>query len=625
MSPRVRTRFLSVVTAAFLIGLIALPASGPALAGGDATTVTGGVLRIGMVGDVSAQFDPQKEYYGVAWEFFRGALLRTLLSYDAVETYAEDTSPKPDLAASMPTQSADRLTWTFHLKSGIHYGPPLQDLTVQAADVIRAIERLACAKCSAGGYAFYYSTIAGFDEFAAGTTSAISGLTAPDPLTLRVTTVTADGTIPYLFSMPATAPIPPNPDRPTDRLGIAAGHAAGFGRFLVATGPYMFAGSEDLDFSKPASDQAPVAGYVPGSSIRLVRNPSWSASTDALRTAAVDGIRAFIGLGVDRIAARIDAGTIDFGLDNYSSQQVDRYLADPALADRVHSIEGNSTTYLNMNVAQPPFDSVNVRRAVNWVVNKHRMLAATASTIVGGEIATHVLPPGTGGAALGDYDPYATTDGRGSVRQARAEMKLSRYDRNGDGVCDARACSSVLTIVHGRDATQRAYIRTVADRLGKIGITLDVRAVGGPSDWFGPYDVCADPTSHVGLCAMWYFGWGADFPDASTFMVLFKGSSIANGLNWTFVGATPQQLRSWGYKASSVPSVDDRIAACEALAGDVRTTCWADLDRYLMEEVVPWAPYAWMNTVHVMSARVAECPFDPSTALTALDHVTLTT
>ena len=77
-------------------------------------------------------------------------------------------------------------TWTFHLKSAIHYSPPLQSFTVRSADIIRALEREACSACAAGGYSFYYSVIKGFDAFSRGSAGHISGLSAPNATTLIV-------------------------------------------------------------------------------------------------------------------------------------------------------------------------------------------------------------------------------------------------------------------------------------------------------------------------------------------------------------------------------------------------------------------------------------------------------
>jgi hypothetical protein len=56
--------------------------------------------------------------------------------------------------------------------------------------------------------------------------------------------------------------------------------------------------------------------------------------------------------------------------------------------------------------------------------------------------------------------------------------------------------------------------------------------------------------------------------------------------------------------------VDDRIAACEAETGSARLDCWAELDRYLTEQVIPWVPYAWLSIVSVMAPTVTRYVFD---------------
>ena len=85
---------------------------------------------------------------------------------------------------------------------------------------------------------------------------------------------------------------PSEPSDPDAVLGVAEGHTTNYGRVLVSSGPYMFEGSENLDFSVPAKDQEPVSGYVPGRSIVLVRNPSYDPATDGLRPAYPDRIEA---------------------------------------------------------------------------------------------------------------------------------------------------------------------------------------------------------------------------------------------------------------------------------------------------------------------------------------------
>ena len=80
---------------------------------------------------------------------------------------------------------------------------------------------------------------------------------------------------------------------------------------MVATGPYQFLGSENLDFSLPADEQTPVAGYEPGKSIQLVRNPNYDPATDGLRPAYPDGFNVSIGGDNNDLYNKVQAGELD--------------------------------------------------------------------------------------------------------------------------------------------------------------------------------------------------------------------------------------------------------------------------------------------------------------------------
>src|SRR5207249_8710433 len=112
----------------------------PEVSGG--AIAAGGTLRVVMptppvpfplsnlTGDVPGALDPQIDAVPDALELFQCCLLRTLLSYNGQPTDEGGTQPRPDLADGMPDISPDGLTWTFHLKSGIRYAPPLSDVEV---------------------------------------------------------------------------------------------------------------------------------------------------------------------------------------------------------------------------------------------------------------------------------------------------------------------------------------------------------------------------------------------------------------------------------------------------------------------------------------------------------------
>ena len=71
---------------------------------------------------------------------------------------------------------------------------------------------------------------------------------------------------------------------------------------------------------------------------------------------------------------------------------------------------------------------------------------------------------------------------------------------------------------------------------------------------------------------------------------------------------------------TSVPSLDARIHEC--MQGGLRESrCWTALDVYLMEKVVPIAPYTLETVIDVVPSRVVNYAFDQSSNEIALDQL----
>jgi peptide/nickel transport system substrate-binding protein len=349
----------------------------------------GGTLRVGIArypGEVPftnelwgpAALDPSLTGFLDSGELFRCCLARTLLSFPGRPTRQDGAIPVPDLAAGMPEVSADGLTWTFRLRPGLRYGPPLEDVVIRSQDFIRALERATLSPNS-----FLFSVVEGFDAFAAGEADSIVGLEAPDDRTLRVRLVEPIGDVGVRLSLSAAAPIPPKPEDPTARLGVAEGHDDGYGRVLVSSGPYMVEGSQAIDFTARAQDQDPASGFRPGTSIVLVRNPSWEPDTDPFRGAYVDRIEISFHDSIEASARSLDEGRIDLVFSGERPpqaplSQVEAYRNDPTKG--FASIEPIDTLQaVWMNLAVPPLDDIHVRKAMNLVVDQ-----AALQEILGG-------------------------------------------------------------------------------------------------------------------------------------------------------------------------------------------------------------------------------------------------
>ncbi len=567
--------------------------------------------------------DPQRSYFWDTWELFRCCLLRTLLSYNGRSVERGGTLPKPDLAVAPPTVSADGLTWTFGIRPGLHYAPPMADTEITSPDIVRALEREARIGTGTDAYGFYYSVIQGFDEFASGKVGSISGLETPDPHALVVRLNEPTGDLGFRFTLPATAPIPPSPSDPNATFGTASGHDAGYGRFLVASGPYMIEGSDDLDPSATPKDQPGVSGFEPGRSLTLVRDPSWTRASDPLRPAYASRIKIRIGGTPDRADASVTAGRADLVLYGgppmqVSTSDIRRYERDPSLG-RVVVNDRPFVRYVSINVAAPPFDDVRVRRAVNLVIDKRAIIAAYGGSYAA-RPAGHIGLDALESDRLIGYDPYRTPHDAGSAIAARREMRHSAYAGT-EGVCRDDACRRVAIAVNGLQPGSGQIARTVDHDLRELGIVADIRLYG-PGEFF---PAIADPSHHIALAVG--AGWGYDFPSGSQFFApLFASTQLApTGANFALVGATPGELRRWGYATPSVPNVDERLAACERLLGEEQSGCWAELDKYLMEQVVPMVPISFESHVELVPRRVVSYSVDQFTELPALDRVSLAT
>ena len=612
----------SIAKRAPLVGLVTALLLAAACTGGDRSSSPppadeqprGGTLRLAVPTGYfpRVELDPQRAVFSLA--LTRCCLFRTLYTYNGKPTDDGGAELLPDLAAGIPEVSSDGLRWTFRLRRGLRYAPPFAETEIVAADLVRALERE--ARVGQNAYAYHYPVIRGFDDYANGDADSIAGLETPDAHTLVVELQEPASDLPHRLALPAAAPIPE---------GAADGHDEDYERFVVASGPYMVEGSERLDFSLPPAEQAPLSGFVPpdledGSliapgSLTLVPNPSWEPSSDGLRPAYVERMEFIIGGDEEGMAQDVDNGELDlvFGPDSSFPDQVARYRQDPELEERLFVNSADFEFYVSMNLAAPPFDDIHVRRAVNLAIDKAPLIELMSRPPYGPfgvssvEIATHIGTDAVEGDLLPAFDPYPH-----DLAEARREMRLSAYDRDGDGQCDVTLCRGVLAVVLPRGAIPD-QARAIRGDLAGLGIELDLE----PSNFSRFYD--RSDIVPIGIGA----AWGKDFANGSAWFPPLFGAASLESLNHSLLSATAGQLREWGYAVTSVPSVEDRLDACGTRWGSPQSECWAELDQYLMTEVVPWVPYMVANYVQVVSERVVSYSFDQFGGRPALDRIAL--
>jgi peptide/nickel transport system substrate-binding protein len=602
-----RRQYVRLVGLALALALVAAACGGgdneSSTSGQQATPQKGGVLRV-ATSDFSFTngFDPTGEYVGSAIDLY-GAMERTLMGYKHVAG-PPGNEVVPDLASAPPQVSSDGLKYTFKLKPGVKWAPPL-NRAVTSKDVAYAFQRINAASLVAQYGLWYNGVIKGMNGKAKTVDEKVSGIETPDDQTIIFNLEKPTGSFLYRLSMPAAAPIP-------QEVAKCFTKAGDYGRYVMASGPYMIQGSDKLDISS-CSAMKPISGFDPSKSLTLVRNPNYDQATDDTRSNYVDAITVNIDTNVDDIFSRIQAGDLDSSISDQPPKPVlQQYLTDPAKKPFLHSNSGDRTWYITMNWAVPPFDDLHVRKAANWVMDKAGIQQAWGGSTFG-DIATHNIPPIVLDDKLtADYNPYGTEGNRGDEAKAKEEMKQSKYDTNKDGVCDAKECSN-LVMINRNTPTFADSEAVVVSSLNKIGIKVKPRELASSA----AYTTIQTVKNRIPIALN--AGWGKDFADAVSFVEpLFASTSIipTGNTNYALQGMTAAQAKTLGIPYPSgvtIPSVDADIDACTKIPAeqkDQSTQCYADIDKKLMETALPWVPYLWAKNITVTGNTVTKWEFD---------------
>jgi ABC-type transport system substrate-binding protein len=487
----------------------------------------------------------------------------------------------------MPTVSADGLSWTVNLRSGVFYAPPYETTEVTSADFVRALERLLRIAPFLADEVAPFGLIRGATEFAAGEASSIAGLETPGPYALIVRFDEPYGALDVLADV-ALTPLP---------AAVANSDPENIGRFWASTGPYMYE-------TYPAPDDPELRTAA------LVRNPKWDPTTDPRRRAHVDRIELTQIDWTPDMYSHVDSGEVDIIDVPVPASALPAYRSDPSASARLKSTGSETIYYIPMNLAQPPFDDVAVRRALNYVIDRaairDRLMESRNETRFPQPpyaLARHVFPDSLTGGLLVGYDPFQVSNGAGDLALARVEMSRSRYDSDHDGRCDSQVCQSVPVYHNDPELGQ-----VVADALAQLGITAELRLADEGEGMNFPDD-------RVPIEAADFF-WGYQLTGSDLAALLHGGPGMVSEEgrteNRSLVGATREDLASWGYDVTDVATVDDVIERCERESARRRAACWAELDQIVTQSIVPWIPVFSFEIWYAASSRVEQFQLDQS-------------
>jgi peptide/nickel transport system substrate-binding protein len=530
--------------------------------------VKGGTVTILWTAGGVDSLDPGYWYYQEDYTDLSQTTQRTLYSFTD-----QGTNPVPDMATGLPTIANGGKTLTIHIRPNIHYSPPLQTHVVTSMDIKYAMERCFLASVGNGYAEAYYSRIVGAPSAPAATLPNMAGLQTPNPTTLVIKTSVPVGVLTdaNALGLNCTVPVPEYYAAKYDK-----GATDTYAQHEVFIGPYMVQGA--------GSGTIPSSGYTPTKNLVLVRNPSWVASTDPLNPSYFNKI-VFKGEYDPTVASRQTLTGSAMISGDYAAPPtsiLQQGLTGPEKS-QFHILPSGGNRYIALNTTIPPLNNIDVRRAINAVINKNALRLTRGGPTLG-TIATHYISPilqgfqQAGGVAGPGYN--FDTDPNGNLALAEQYMKMAGY-KTGKYTGPA-----LLTIADASPPASNTAL-AVESELETLGFKLNFREVPHATMYS---KFCQVPKSKVAICPS--MGWGPDFFDAQSMI-----DPVFNGKNIVPVGNTDSSQ-------ANNPQLNAQMNAAEELtAPAARAAAWGKIDDEVTDEayMVPWI---WDNEITFASKDV---------------------
>jgi peptide/nickel transport system substrate-binding protein len=462
----------------------------------------------------------------------------------------------PDLAVSLPAATDRGHTYVFQLRRGIRYST---GALVGPADIRRGLERT--LRAGSAGTASFYDGIVG----------ATACIRPPHGCNLSrgIVVDEAAGTITFHLTAP-------DPDF-RYKLALAGAVAVPAGtrayparRPLPATGPYVIARVEPSRF------------------VRLARNPHFRAWSSAAKPDGyVNEITIRMGINQSRAVRAVERGRADFVVGAVSHDpkaELDTLFT--RYAGQVRSNAQAATLFFFLNTRVPPFDDVDVRRALNYAVDR-----AAGAALDGGprtaQPTCQIVPPNFPGYR--PYCPYTASPGPGRAwgtpDLAKANRLIARSHTRGMHVD-----------VWAPDPEMAKQARFMVRLLDRLGYRASLRLLPFTRYW----RYVSDSRHRAQIGTIW---WGSDYPAARDFLqLLFSCRSFMpddpHNVNWSeFCDPGADRLMQ---RAARLQATDD--AAANAL--------WARVERRIVDRAAA-VPLENPKLVDVVSRRVGNYQFNP--------------
>jgi ABC-type transport system substrate-binding protein len=427
----------------------------------------------------------------------------------------------PNLAESLPTVSADGLTYTFKIRKGVlfHDSPAFKDgigREMKADDVIYSIKRLADPKLNAKGWWLLDDRLAGLNEWRTKYSTEektnyeeeIEGLKKVDNYTIQMKLKKPFPQFLYALAMPYTYVVA---KEAVDHFGKE------FLNYPVGTGAFVL----------PKFEQTSMITYVRNSKFRDKFYPSEGEEGDEKMGLLADAGKK-LPL-VDKINVHIIVESQPKWLSFMKAKNDLLEVKDVNIQQTItgekelrqeHKEKGIrmvmhpvlDVTYFAFNNEEEVFKNRKVRQAMNQAFDRagyNKLFHENTAFEAHGPV-----PPGLAGYRKEFKNPYVKFD----IEQAKKLLAEAGYPE-GKGL-------PTIVVQTRADTISRQQIEFLEKCMEKIGINIDV----GMNTWPELVNKVTKKQHQ-----MYTMAWGADYPDAENFLGLLycpNQSPGSNGANY---------------------------------------------------------------------------------------------
>lgn len=472
--------------------------------------------------------DPAVGYDTLSWPVIH-ATFTTLITYNksgqGFVPWAATSVPKPQ-------NGGKKYVFTLHKDMKFTDGEP-----VDASAFKYEIERILDPKTKSPVAAFY-TNIVGAADYQKNPSGDLKGVKVLSPYKIEFDLVKPNQTFMQTMAIPPASAVP---KKAVEKEG------PNFDNNPVGSGPMM------------------VKSFKRGSKMVLVKNKNYFDPKTAAKSNEID---ITIGLDPTTEIQRVQQGSSDYELETQiPASQYNSLKNNPQYKDYIKEQVSNNIWYVYMNMTQKPFTNPKVRLAMQYAIDKKRVIQVVAGQ---GQVANQVLPPLMPGydKSVKDY-PYDPAKAKKLLKEAGYPngFTVDFWDQN--------------------TSDEPKIDQVIQQDLSKVGVKMNLQSVSF-SEWIDKIE--------SGQTVMGMGAWSQDYPDPSDFLDVLLNSN---------------QIPANNQAHYSNPKVDKELAqALTEQNHSKRIAMYQKIQKQILADH-PWVPIYYQTSSYFTNPKLKGDPIHP--------------